>query len=158
MDRMCASIARRQAGAMLLALCAGGLPAAKLGATTAADALAGIWLTDDGDSKVEIAPAKAADGSTVFNGKVVWLKAPTRDGQALRDANNTDASLRERPILGLEIVSGFRAGGSGGWTGGTVYSPRAGKRYPAEVAMDADGRLQIKVKAGLGSRTLTWTR
>lgn len=159
MDRPCSTIPRRHAAAvLLLALCAAMLPATLPQAAGAPDTLAGTWLTDDGDSKVEIAPARAADGSTASNGKVVWLKSPTRDGQPLRDTNNADPSLRSRPILGLEMVSGFRADGSGGWTGGTVYSPRAGKRYPAEATLDADGRLQIKVRAGLVTRTVTWTR
>lgn len=124
----------------------------------AQDALVGTWLTDDGDSKVDIAPAKGADGSTIYNGKVSWLKSPTRDGNPLQDANNADAALRTRPILGLEIVSGFKPAAGGGWTGGTVYSPRAGKAFPAELALGSDGRLQIKVKAGMVSRTLYWTR
>ncbi len=122
-----------------------------------ADAILGTWLTDDGASKVEVTASKAADGSSVYGGKVTWLKAPTRDGKPLRDANNADASLRERPILGLPILSGFKADG-GGWSGGTVYAPRAGKSYPAELSIAADGRLQLRVNAGLLSKTDYWTR
>ena len=77
-------------------------------AASAADAIVGTWLTDDGDSKVEIAAAKGADGGAVYSGRVAWLKEPLRDGQPLRDANNADAALRERPILGLTIVAGFK--------------------------------------------------
>src|SRR5262245_50831661 len=73
------------------------------------DAIVGSWLTDDGASRVEVSAAKAADGSSVYGGKVVWLKEPTQDGQPLRDAKNADAALRERPILGLPILSGFTA-------------------------------------------------
>lgn len=121
------------------------------------EAILGSWLTDDGASKVEVAATNAADGSSVYAGKVVWLKEPLRDGQPLRDANNEDASLRGRPILGLVVLSGFKAAG-GGWSGGTVYSPRAGKAYPAELAITADGRLELKVKAGLLTKTDYWTR
>lgn len=118
-----------------------------------ADAIAGTWLTDEGDSRVAIA---ATDG--VYAGKVVWLKEPMRDGAPLRDANNSDAALRGRPIMGLEILSGFKPAAGGGWSGGTVYSPRGGKSYPAELSLAADGRLQIKVKAGIVGKTLYWTR
>ena len=121
------------------------------------DAILGSWLTDDGASKVEVTATKAADGSTVYDGKVVWLKKPLRDGQPLRDANNADAALRSRPILGLAVLSGFKAGGAG-YSGGTVYSPRAGKAYPAELTLTADGRLELKVKAGLLNKTDYWTR
>jgi uncharacterized protein (DUF2147 family) len=125
---------------------------------TPQSAVAGTWLTEDGGSKVEIAPATGADGSTVVSGKVVWLKEPTRDGKPVLDANNGDAALRGRPIMGLEILSGFKPAAGGAWAGGTVYSPRSGKSFPAELSLAADGRLQIKVKAGVVSRTLFWTR
>lgn len=123
----------------------------------AADAILGTWLTDDGDSKVDISAAKAADGSTVYGGKVIWLKEPQRDGKPLLDAKNADASLRGRPILGLQILSGFKPA-AGGWSGGTVYSPRAGKSFPAELSIAPDGRLELKVQAGILSRTDHWTR
>ncbi len=121
------------------------------------EAILGSWLTDDGASKVEVTAIKAADGSSVYEGKLVWLKAPLRDGQPLRDANNADPALRDRPILGLVVLSGFKAAG-GGFSGGTVYSPRAGKAYPADLTIGADGRLELKVKAGLLTKTDYWTR
>jgi uncharacterized protein (DUF2147 family) len=121
------------------------------------DAILGTWLTDDGASRVQVTAARAADGSSVYAGRVVWLKEPSRDGKPLRDANNADASQRERPILGLPILDGFKAA-DGGWSAGTVYSPRAGKSYPAELSIAADGRLQLKVNAGLLSKTDYWTR
>ena len=124
----------------------------------AAAVIVGVWLTEDGSSRVEIAANPASGSAAIYSGKVVWLKEPTRDGQALRDANNSDAALRERPIMGLEILSGFKAAAGGGWAGGSIYSPRAGKGYPAELAIGADGRLQVKVKAGLVSKTVYWTR
>lgn len=131
-----------------------------VGSSAAAqDAFVGTWLTDEGDSKVEIAATPAAAGGpAVYAGKVVWLKEATRDGKPLRDGNNSDAALRERPIMGLEILSGFKPAAGGGLTGGTVYSPRAGKSYPAEISLAADSRLQLKVKAGLVSKTVYWTR
>jgi uncharacterized protein (DUF2147 family) len=122
------------------------------------DAIVGTWLTADGDSKADITATQAADGSTVYAGRVVWLEQSARDGKPVHDANNSDASLRARPILGLEILSGFEVAAAGGWSGGTMYSPRNGRSYPAELSLAPDGRLQIKVKAGFVSKTVYWTR
>lgn len=122
------------------------------------DAIVGNWLTEDGSSRVEIAATTAPDGGAVYSGKVSWLKVPARDGKPLLDVNNGNAALRGRPILGLEIISGFRVGTGAGWTGGTLYSPRNGKSYPAELSLTADGRLQVKVKSGIVSRTVYWSR
>ena len=123
------------------------------GSATGADAIVGTWLTDAGDSKVDIVAT-----SGVYAGKVVWLKQATRDGQPLHDANNSDAALRDRPIMGLEILSGFKAATGGTWAGGTAYSPRTGKHYPAALSLTPDGRLRVDVKAGIVSKTVYWTR
>ncbi len=108
------------------------------------DAIVGTWLTEDGTSKVDVSASRAADGSSVYSGKVLWLKDPMHDGAPVRDANNEDAALRASPILGLEILSGFKATGAGAWTGGTLYSPRNGKSFPAELSLLADGRLEVQ--------------
>ena len=122
------------------------------------DAIVGTWLTEDGGSKVDVVAGKSADGSTVYSGKVAWLKDPTRGGKPLLDANNDNAALRNRPILGLEILSGFKAAGAGAWTGGTLYSPRRGESFPADIALLPDGSLELKVKAGFMTKTVRWTR
>jgi len=127
-------------------------------AATAPDAIVGAWLSDDGGSKVSITASASPAGGTVYAGTVAWLKEPTRDGQPLRDASNADAALRGRPIMGLTILSGFKATAAGGWSGGSIYSPRSGRSFPAELSLMADGRLQIKVQAGVLSRTVYWTR
>ena len=141
---------------MAAALCVGMLPRYAL-ATAGSDAIVGTWLTDDGASKVEVSAVKSADGNAVYNGRIVWLKEPNKDGQPRHDVNNADAALRVRPLMGLQVLSGFKAAGSG-WGGGTVYAPRAGKSFPAQLSIAADGRLQLKVDAGLLSRTDYWTR
>jgi len=146
--------ARRRVAAVVLG--AALLPWSALLAAPA-NTIVGTWLTDDGASKVEVTADKAANGSTVYNGKIVWLKEPTQDGKPLHDANNHDATLRGRPILGLQILSGFKASADG-WSGGTVYAPRAGKSFPAQLSIASDGRLQLKVEAGLLSKTDHWTR
>jgi len=127
-------------------------------AATPQDGIVGTWLTEDGGSKVDVVASKAADGSILYSGRVSWLKDPTRDGKPVRDANNDNVVLRDRPILGLEILSGFKAAGAGAWTGGTLYSPRRGESFPADIALLPDGSLELKVKAGFMTKTVRWTR
>ena len=122
-------------------------------ADAGADAIAGTWLTDGADSKVEI----VRSGSQ-YSGKIVWLKDPERDGKPLRDANNGNTALRDRPMMGIEVLSGFSYGSNGVWSGGSVYSPRKGRSYPAELSLARDGRLDIKVKDGIFSKHVYWSR
>jgi len=121
------------------------------------DAILGTWLTDDGASKVDVTKAVAADGSMVYTGNLTWLKEPERNGKPVLDVNNGDTALRSQPLMGVAILAGFKASATG-WTGGTVYAPRRGKSFPAELAVTSDGRLQLNIKAGMISRTDYWTR
>jgi uncharacterized protein (DUF2147 family) len=122
------------------------------------DAVLGTWLTEDGQSKVDVVSGKAADGSAVFSGNVTWLKVSTRDGEPVHDSRNENAALRDRPILGLEILSGFKFTGPATWAGGELYAPRNGKSFPAVLTLTPDGRLEVKVSAGIVSKTVYWTR
>jgi uncharacterized protein (DUF2147 family) len=123
------------------------------GADAQQDAIVGTWLTDDGDSKVEI-----SRGGTSYVGKIVWLKEPERDGKPVHDAKNRDAALRNRPIMGLDVLSGFTYASNGVWSGGSAYAPRRGRSYPAELSLTKDGRLDIKVKDGIFTKHQYWTR
>jgi len=122
-------------------------------ADSGTDAILGTWLTDGGDSKVEI----VRSGSQ-YAGKVVWLKEPERDGKPVRDVNNGTAALRDRPVMGLEVLTGFSYASNGVWSGGSVYSPRKGRSYPAELSLTRDGRLDLKVKDGIFSKHVYWSR
>jgi uncharacterized protein (DUF2147 family) len=122
-------------------------------ADVAADRILGVWLTEGRDSKVEI----SRQGET-YSGKVVWLAQPEHGGAPVRDGKNANPALRNRPIMELEILSGFVRDASGRWRGGQVYSPRQGRSYPAELALAGDDRLEITVRAGILSKQVVWTR
>jgi len=122
------------------------------------DAILGTWLTEDGQSKVDVVSEISADGGALYSGRVSWLKQPTRDGEPAHDVKNENAALRDRPILGLEILSGFKFTGPATWAGGELYAPRNGKSFPAVLTLTPDGRLQVKVSAGIVSKTVYWTR
>jgi len=112
------------------------------------DAIVGVWLTEQADSKIEI--GKTASG---YAGKVVWLKEA---GNRPTDAKNADPALRSRPIIGVEVVSGVVYNGQGVWRG-SLYSPRKGRSYPAELSLEG-GKLMVKAKDGIFSKTVAWTR
>lgn len=149
--------------ALLLALAT--LPAFSAGAQPA-DAVHGTWLTEAGEQGGKARVEIASEGG-VFVGRIVWLEEPDfpsgpHAGEPKRDLENPDPKLRERPIIGLEILDGFRYAGGGTWKGGTIYDPANGKTYKAKMSLDgADDRtLEIRGYVGitLFGRTTTWTR
>ena len=113
----------------------------------AQSSIAGTWFTEDSSSKVTI-----TQSGNAYNGKVTWVKT---DGAL--DAKNSDPSLRTRPIMGIDILTGC-TGDATSAKGCRIYAPKRGSSYDAELSLDKDGSLKVKVKAGIGGKTQTWTR
>ena len=110
--------------------------------------IAGKWRDSDGESVIAIAPCGQA-----LCGKIVWLK------QARTDRNNADAKLRERSLMGVQVLSGFKPDSSGKLTG-DGYNPEDGKTYRTTLALDGSGQLVVRGCAlgGLICDEDSWTR
>ena len=131
------------------------------------DAILGVWATDPegggGQAHIEI----YAVGDE-YAGKIVWLENPVytaedEDGEVGEpkvDKNNPDPALQSRPIMGLELMSGFRYDGNGTWKKGTIYDPDNGKTYKSKVRLGDDGVLNVRGFIGISliGRTSQWTR
>jgi uncharacterized protein (DUF2147 family) len=128
------------------------------GISAQSDGVTGYWLTQDGDSQVEIYRT-----GNKFSGKIVWLKEPLEaDGQVKRDKNNPDNSLKTRTTLGLELLNDFTYNDSKKeWEKGTIYDPKSGKTYSCYMWLDGNNTLKLKGFV-MGMRFLgreaTWTR
>jgi uncharacterized protein (DUF2147 family) len=118
----------------------------------------GRWYAEGGAAIVEIAPCGEA-----LCGRVVWLRSPLdEEGCELRDKNNSDPALRNRQLIGLQILGGLVASDEepGSWRGGTIYDPVSGNTYRCRLELDGDDRLHLRGYLGipLVGRTTTWTR
>ena len=123
----------------------------------AADPAEGVWLVQEKDAKVRIAPCPGhADR---LCGEIVWLKAPLDEaGQPKRDRHNSEAKLRERPILGLTMIWDFHAAAPGRWEGGKIYDPHSGKTYSSKMRVTPEGALKVDGCVLMLCKTQTWTR
>ncbi len=117
-----------------------------------AEAIYGTYLIDEGDSKVEI--YQSANG---ISGKVVWLKKEANGEGPVFDIENSDASLRSRPILGLVVFEGLMYK-NGKWYG-NIYSPRKGRFVDAAFAINKEtGGLDVKIKVAFLTFSRYWAR
>lgn len=126
-----------------------------------ADRILGLWATDKAEAHVEI--SRDENG---YRGVIVWLKEPfypdddaTMPAQPKTDRENPEPALRERAIVGLEIMRGFRYAGDGRWIGGTIYDPENGKTYKCRMRLTNRGTLKVRgyVGVSLFGRTTEWT-
>ena len=124
------------------------------------DAILGFWITQGGDARVEVFKR-----GTQYFAKIVGLREPVympgeekgMDGKARMDLKNRDRMLRNRPMLGLEIMGGFEFG-DGKWTGGRIYDPMDGKTYRCKLSLETDGTLKVRGYVGVSwlGRTSVW--
>lgn len=116
----------------------------------AADPIAGRWITEDGKAVVTIASC----GNTIC-GKITRILAPTPDGPPV-DENNPDRRLRNRPIMGLPVLTGFTESGDE-WRG-RIYSPEEGKTYRSIMKRAGANRLAVKGCIAIFCKTQSWKR
>ncbi len=137
---------RRLALASLLLLTA-------LPALAAPQPIAGTWLTEDGRSRIALAPC----GEKVC-GRIVWLREPNDpDGRPLIDRQNADPALRNRPILGLPLFPGL-APEDDHWAG-PVYNAEDGNTYSVTLERTGPGTLKIEgCLLGFLCKGETWTK
>jgi uncharacterized protein (DUF2147 family) len=134
--------------------------AALLAFTCAEGALAadpaGTWLTQTGGSRIRV-----ADCGGALCGTIIWLKEPNDPdtGKPKTDKNNSDASKRDRALIGVQIVLGMKPAGADKWTG-QVYNAEDGKTYSGNLTYAGGDTLQLQGCAlgGLVCKSQTWTR
>jgi len=112
----------------------------------------GLWQTPSRSGQVEISRCGAN-----LCGRLVSSEGLKADPD-LKDVNNSNASLRSRPLKGVTILSGF-SGGPKEWTGGSIYNAEDGKTYSGSITLDGDDTLKLRgcIVAPL-CKTQSWTR
>ncbi|RPD42899.1 DUF2147 domain-containing protein [Chitinophaga barathri] len=120
-----------------------------------ADAIVGLWLNEEKDAKIQI--YRTGDK---YYGKIVWIaNAYEADGKTPRkDSKNADASLRNRSIINMVILTDFEYD-DGEWEDGKIYDPKSGKTYSSKIKHKGN-TLDIRGYVGISmfGRTTVWTK
>lgn len=95
----------------------------------------GYYWSPEKDAKIQI----YLKGQEYF-GKFVWLAKPRKD------IKNPDKALRNRDILGMELLKGLTYD-DGSYSGGDIYDPESGKTYSCKMSFDGS---RLKVRGYIG--------
>lgn len=122
----------------------------------------GLWKTQDQRAKVKI--SSCLTNAEEICGIIVELRDPldpeTREEKT--DKLNPDPVLKNRKLLGLMNLTGFKAASQDPkrWTDGKIYSPREGETYSCEMTLIEPNTLEVRGYIGLPifGKTQTWTR
>ena len=118
-----------------------------------ADDLLGVWFNQEKSAKIQIFKV-----GEKYDGKIIWLKEPMRDGEPKLDRENEDEDLRSRPIIGLEILKDFEFDDDE-WEDGTIYDPKNGETYSCYITKEGD-KLNVRGYVGIAliGRTSIWIK
>jgi uncharacterized protein (DUF2147 family) len=115
----------------------------------------GKWLNPSGEGQIEI----YKKGDKYF-GKLVWIKEPNdENGKPKTDIQNPNASLKNKPVLGIELLKGF-VFEDNRWTDGSIYDPKSGKTYSCNLTLKDNNRLNVRGYIGISllGRSEVWKR
>ena len=123
----------------------------------------GFWRSIDdrtGEKLSIVEIRKGADGR--YHGKIVY-RYPVPGGAALINCTKCPPPYTNQPLLGLEILSGFKEDPDkpNAYVDGKVLEAKSGKIYKGKANLSADGkRLRLRGYVGVSAlgRTQIWIR
>jgi uncharacterized protein (DUF2147 family) len=118
--------------------------------------IVGIWEPSSGKARVKI--DKIEDK---YLGRIVWLREPNdKNGNPKKDKNNSDETLRVKPLLGYRMLRDFTYSEKKVWENGTIYDPESGSTYSCTITMTDDNTLEVRgyIGVSLFGRTDVWKR
>ena len=130
---------------------------------TYAASIEGYWKSIDdrtGEQLSIVEIRKGADGR--YHGKILY-RYPVPGGAALINCTKCPPPYTNQPIVGLEILSGFKEDPDkrNAYVDGKVLEAKSGKIYKAKATVTADGkRLRLRGYVGISAlgRTQVWIR
>lgn len=129
-------------------------------AASANEELRGLWIDHKEPEKQKVA-VWIEDCNGALCGRIYWMRKPlNREGKPKVDVHNPDPNLRERPLCGLRVLSGFKRTDEITWTDGQIYSPSDGITFSSTIKMEREGALKIRGYVGISlfGKTLEWVR
>lgn len=117
----------------------------------AAQPIEGRWMTAEKDAVITI-----DDCGSSLCGKITRFLVPPPQGVDQRDVNNSNASLRNRKLLGMPVLTGFSKDDDV-WRG-QIYDPKSGKTYRSIVRRKSANQLEVKGCIGPFCQTQVWTK
>ncbi|NQX93896.1 MAG: DUF2147 domain-containing protein [Erythrobacter sp.] len=132
---------------IVAALAVAALPSA----ASAAEPIAGRWVTEEGDAIITIGKC----GSTTC-GRISKFLVPPPDGPDQRDIYNPDPAKKTRRLMGLPILTSF-AEEKKQWRG-RIYDPKSGKSYRSIVRRSGANTIEVKGCIAFFCQTQVWKK
>lgn len=116
------------------------------------------WQTVDEKTGEKKAIVQLNESSGQVTGKIIKV-LDSKNAKAL--CEKCTGNLKNKPIEGLQILTGLRADGDKQWSNGRLVDPETGKIYSGKLTLSNNNQ-SLKLRGYVGSpvfgRTQTWQR
>ena len=116
----------------------------------------GKWKTIDDETGQAKSIVEIYEKSGMLYGKVVSILRADHKKDVCTEC---DGAEKNKPILGMVIISGLKKEGDE-YSGGTILDPTNGKKYKCYITLDSPDKLKLRGFVGIAimGRTQYWTR
>jgi len=117
--------------------------------------ITGMWKVPDENDGVVKSIVEIYEKNNKYYGRVAQVLDSTKHTHCERCVGE----LKDKPLTGMEILSGFTKTSNGG-TDGTVMNPGSGKTYSCYLELESPNTLKLRGYIGFPTlgKTLYWTR
>lgn len=117
----------------------------------------GFWKTIDDRTGKAKALVEVYTKENKLYGKVRKI---LEEGKADARCEKCDGNRKDKPIVGMTIITGLDKSGTHEWRGKYLFDPEQGMTFRAKIWWDPENPQQLKVRGYLAFlyRTQTWVR
>jgi len=124
--------------------------------TIQAQSVIGKWKTIDDETGEAKSVVEIYEKSGKIYGKVVEILRADHKKDVCAKCEGAE---KNKPILGMVIISGLKKDGSE-YNGGSILDPTNGKKYKCYIELESADKLKLRGYVGISimGRTQYWTR
>jgi uncharacterized protein (DUF2147 family) len=122
-----------------------------------ADLAVGIWKTIDDKTNQPASLIKIEEVNGSLEGTIIKTY-PRPNETPLTSCNLCKDELKDKPIIGLKIMSGLKQDKPGSWSGGKILDPKEGEYYKVKLMTDDGKKMDVRGYIGvpLLGRSQVW--
>jgi hypothetical protein len=107
------------------------------------DDILGKWISEEKNLIVEVYKV-----GSEFTAKIIWFNDSDDKSQPMsirRDFKNSDPKLRQRKIMGMEVLQGLHFNeNKGEWQDGNIYDAKNGHDWNAKINLIENRQLKVR--------------
>lgn len=123
---------------------------------SSSDDIVGTWLIEEDSKPVEQVEIYKRDST--YCGRIVWISNSDSAESLALDTRNRSSELRNRPLLGLEVLKSFKFDGKNTWKDGELYAHRKGRTVSPVLTLISENELSIEITLLFIRKSVVWKR